>query len=82
MGAVQNILKAVLPTATVERMKAETNQWRIRCAHCGHSKPLWDAGGVRYKKASVGGTSATLIRCSECGGVRGGVVEKVVKADS
>lgn len=77
MGLVQLILKAVLPAATVERMKAQTNQWRIRCTNCGHSKGLWEAGGVRYKKAAVGTASATLIRCNQCGGIRPGVVERV-----
>ena len=76
MGFVQSILNAVLPSASVERMKAATNQWRIRCTNCGHGKPLWDAGGVRYKKAAVKSASATLIRCSQCGGLRGGVIEK------
>ena len=79
MTTIQKILTMVLPSATVERMKEETNQWRVRCTACGHSKSLWETGGVRYRKRSpLGGVSATIVRCSQCGGLRAGVIEKQV----
>lgn len=76
MPMLQKMLTNMLSPATVERMKAESNQWQLRCTGCGKTKLLWDAGGVRYKKKSVGSASATLARCTTCRKWRWTVIER------
>lgn len=77
MGLAQRLITRFCSPATVERMRRETNQWQLRCRGCGAAVPLWEAGGIRYKKRAKGSFSATLMRCRSCGGLHIGVAERV-----
>ena len=76
MRILQAIITALLPRSIVEQMREETDQWQIRCTSCGRTKPLWEAGGIRYKKRPIGSVSGTLVRCSQCNGLRCAIVER------
>ncbi|MEO8351525.1 MAG: protein kinase [Chthoniobacteraceae bacterium] len=51
---------------------ANPKEWMIRCATCGRTTPLSAVGGFRKGAASIG--KRTLIRCSNCGKMREGII--------
>ncbi|WP_425511001.1 phage terminase large subunit family protein [Haloferula helveola] len=57
-------------------MRSETNRWQVRCGACGATQPLWEAGGIRYKKTATASVSATIMACPNCGCLRDAVVER------
>ncbi len=75
MTPTQRFLSAVLSKERAEEMRQESQQWVIRCCTCGHTKNLWEAGGIRWKKRSTGSVSYTLIHCPHCGGLKRGKLE-------
>jgi hypothetical protein len=75
MTLIQKFFSTVLPQKWADDMRAESQRWRIRCCSCGASRSLWDAGGIRWKAASVG--KQTLAHCSRCGGRRAAAIERV-----
>ncbi len=78
MTTIQRFFTAVLPQKWADDMRAESQAWRIRCCGCGASRSIWDAGGIRWKAASV--SKRTLVRCSHCGGLRAAVIERAGEA--
>jgi hypothetical protein len=42
--------------------------------HVRASRSVWDAGGIRWKAASVG--KRTVVQCSRCGGLREAAIER------
>lgn len=82
MTVTQRFLLTILPDRWGQRMKAASEEWRIRCATCDKSRTLWDAGGIRWGKFAVGSVTRTFVRCSRCRGLRAGVIEKAPKNTS
>ena len=68
MKLIQRALTSIVPSRTADLMKQETEQWQLRCSGCGKTKSLWDAGGIRFGKASAGNASATFAWCRSCHG--------------
>ena len=52
--------------------------WILRCFSCGRSRPFGEAGGIRL---GAWGTKVTLVWCSECRGLRIGVIERTEDPD-
>ncbi len=63
MSFIQNLLKKVLPARWSRDMEAESRAWMLRCP-CGHEKPVWDWGGVRWKAS---GSPKRKLKCPQCG---------------
>ena len=68
MTFIQKLIMRTLPKSWSATMKAESEQWIIRCPECDFHRSVWDIGGVRYKAASVG--KKLRIRCPQCGDFR------------
>lgn len=60
---IQRLAKNLLPEKTAAAMEAESRQWRVTCA-CGHSRSIWELGGIRYRAA---GKPRRLMKCPACG---------------
>ena len=76
MGLLQKLIVSLVPPATASRMRRQTNQWQLRCKGCGAAQPLWEAGGIRYRKSSTkSGCSGTFVRCPHCREIRYAVTE-------
>jgi hypothetical protein len=78
MSVIQRLFMAVLPQKWAQGLKRESQAWRIRCCDCGLSRSVWDAGGIRWKANSVG--KRTIVRCSQCSGVRTAEIERIPQA--
>ena len=72
MTLIQRFFMSILPRSWAEEMRAESQEWKIRCCTCGAALSIWDAGGIRWKAYSKG--KLRLIRCSKCGCVRKGEI--------
>ena len=57
-----------LPAPWSQAIRAESESWLLRCAVCGTTRSVWEAGGVRSRAASRG--KAVVIRCPTCGRLR------------
>ncbi len=64
MTRFQKFLLGLLPAHRRAEAEAESREWKIICAACGHSTSVWDMGGVRYKGS---GRRLTWGRCKACG---------------
>ncbi|WP_432448717.1 hypothetical protein [Aliiroseovarius marinus] len=62
MSLLKRFFSALSPDP--KEVEAETRKWWVTCKTCGHSKNLWEVGGVRYKAT---GTKASRGFCSKCG---------------
>lgn len=68
MTAIQKIFLKVLPQTWADDMRKESEGWKIRCEICGGSRSVWEAGGIRWKAASV--AKKTRIHCPQCNTMR------------
>ena len=75
MTLIQKFLSVVLPKRWVDDMRAESQAWQIRCSSCGKSQSVWEAGGIRWKAASIG--KRTLVYCPHCRRRRMSTVERI-----
>ncbi len=73
MTTIQKFFMKVLPAKWAESMRAESEAWKIRCCTCNATKSVWDAGGIRWKAASVG--KRVMIVCTQCKAMRECAVE-------
>ena len=73
MTAIQKIFLKILPQKWAEDMRKESEGWKIRCETCGQSRSVWEAGGIRWKAASVG--KKMRVFCKQCGDMRTAAVE-------
>jgi hypothetical protein len=78
MSLIQRFFLAIFPKKWSDDMRAESERWMIRCLTCGKSRSVWDAGGIRWKAASVG--KRTRIKCSQCEAYRDAAVEYVAES--
>lgn len=62
-----------LPKRLAAAIERESCTWIVRCTACGHSKSVWEAGGVRF---GATGSPRIAIRCSACGGCVGKLERK------
>jgi len=73
MGLIQRLFTKILPASIMEKMRHDSQRWRIRCLTCDHSLSVWDAGGIRWGASSRGKRTTTL--CPKCGRLRVCAVE-------
>jgi hypothetical protein len=73
MTLIQRFFLAVLPKRWADSMRAESESWQIRCCTCGASRSVWEAGGIRWKAASIG--KRRLVRCPQCKALRWAAIE-------
>lgn len=64
MTFMQKLVIALLPRRWSEAIRAESQSWLLRCAACGASRSVWEAGGIRFKAASAGKRS--MVWCAQC----------------
>ncbi|MEW4486974.1 hypothetical protein AB1L42_02775 [Thalassoglobus sp. JC818] len=76
MSFVQNLFAAILPSSWMDEMQKSTERWSVRCCRCDNSRSLWDAGGIRWGKMSVGNVQRTLAWCRDCQEVTTAAVER------
>jgi hypothetical protein len=62
MSVIQRFAKLILPRKWSESLKAESREWIVFCP-CGHSKSIWDMGGIRWKAK---GERMVLMMCRQC----------------
>ena len=65
MGWLSRFITRNMDRNLAQEMEAESRQWHLQCPKCGHSKSVWELGGLRYKAS---GSKSVLGRCSGCGG--------------
>ena len=63
MSFIQKLLIGVLPEASAKSMEAESREWMCTCP-CGHTRSVWDLGGIRWKAA---GNPRRRLKCPNCG---------------
>ncbi len=74
MTLIQKLVLTLLPKRWSQAIQAESQSWLLRCTVCGATRSVWDAGGIRYKAASVG--KRTMGWCAQCGRWRALAVER------
>lgn len=72
MNSIHRLLKFILPEKAFTAVRDGTREWLIEC-QCGHTRDLWDAGGVRYKAA---GEPRRYLTCPKCGEERWHTIRK------
>ncbi len=65
MTFIQKLVITLLPKRWSEAIQTESQSWLLRCSSCGTTRSVWEAGGIRFKAASVG--KRTLVWCAQCG---------------
>ena len=63
MGWLVRTILATVPAAWRESMERDSRAWKLTCP-CGHTRSIWDLGGIRWKAA---GEPRKLLRCPACG---------------
>jgi len=58
----QRFILAFVSSKIAESMEAHSRSWMVRCK-CGHSRSIWDLGGIRWKAA---GKPRIYGRCPQC----------------
>ncbi|MGE3409193.1 MAG: phage terminase large subunit family protein [Pirellulales bacterium] len=74
MSPVQRLILAIVPAPWARAMRAESEQWRLRCLTCGNSRSVWEAGGIRWKAKST--SKRVMVRCPHCGCPRQAAIER------
>jgi hypothetical protein len=62
---IQKFFTFIFPRAWAEEMRAESEQWMLRC-DCGFERSVWEIGGIRWK-ASGNPRTWSWLRCPRCG---------------
>jgi ribosomal protein L44E len=70
---IQKFFQKILPKKWADEMRAESENWKIRCESCGTSRSVWEAGGIRWRAASVG--KKIKVFCPQCRTLRTAAVE-------
>lgn len=65
MSRLQRFIARRVSPETAAAMEAHSRGWLVTCPHCGHQRPLWELGGIRYKGTSD--RQHTKQRCPACG---------------
>jgi predicted RNA-binding Zn-ribbon protein involved in translation (DUF1610 family) len=64
MSVMQWLILSWMPKQWAESARADSMKWRYRCPKCGHTRSVWEIGGIRWKAR---GNSRTFFRCPQCG---------------
>lgn len=63
MTPLQRILLLLLPRRHRAAAEQESRSWNMICEACGHSRSVWDLGGIRWKAI---GRRTTRALCPAC----------------
>lgn len=63
MTLLQRILLLLLPQRHRAAAEQESRNWDMICDACGHSRSVWDLGGIRWKAK---GRRTTRAFCPAC----------------
>ncbi|MCP5097814.1 MAG: hypothetical protein GY943_19885 [Chloroflexi bacterium] len=74
MTFTQKFVMTYLPKSWSTAIRAESENWMLHCPTCGSVRSVWDAGGIRYKAASV--SKRVHVWCNSCGRPRNMSLEK------
>ena len=66
MGVLRDLILKVVPADVRASMERDSRAWKLTCP-CGHTRSIWDIGGIRWKAA---GEPRKLLRCPACGKLR------------
>lgn len=77
MVSEHRFLKFILPEKAFAAVREGTREWLIECP-CGHTRDLWDMGGVRYKAA---GEPRRYLKCPKCGRARWHTIRQKTDAE-
>ncbi|HSI85442.1 MAG: hypothetical protein ACAI35_05095 [Candidatus Methylacidiphilales bacterium] len=50
LSTTQRWVMALLPSSWRSSIEKESREWIVTCP-CGHSRSVWDLGGIRWKAA-------------------------------
>jgi len=64
MSRTQRLVTRFVDAETAAAMEAHSRAWLVECPNCGHTRSIWDLGGIRYKAT---GNSRVFGRCPQCG---------------
>jgi len=64
MSVIQKLLTSILPSKWAAGMEAESRNWMVRCPSCGHTRSVWELGGIRWKAT---GNPVRYMLCPQCG---------------
>jgi Zn finger protein HypA/HybF involved in hydrogenase expression len=68
MPRLQKFIISFFPKSWADSIRTESERWKIRCLTCGHTRSVWEAGGIRWKATSIGKRVTHL--CPACGTFR------------
>lgn len=63
MGALRNLVLALVPASWGASMERDSRGWKLVCP-CGHVRSVWEIGGLRWKAS---GEPRKLLHCPACG---------------
>lgn len=62
---LQRLVRVFVSRTTFERMRAESQAWKLTCPACGYQTDYWAQGGIRYRASSW--KKVIPGRCPSCG---------------
>lgn len=80
MSTIQKIAMALLPKSWVDKMRAESETWLLRCETCGTTRSVWECGGIRAGASSKGKRS--MIHCPGCNRLTWHAMEQSIASSS
>ena len=63
LSFIQRLVRRFTSTRGFDRLESESRLWKVICRRCGHSRDIWEIGGIRARAAGI---SSTLMRCPSC----------------
>jgi len=63
MSRTQRFLTGLAGAETAAAMEAHSRAWLVQCPSCGHTRSIWELGGIRYKAT---GAPRTRLHCPSC----------------
>jgi hypothetical protein len=74
---IQKLVVDILPKRWSEAIQTESQSWLLRCSICGITRSVWEAGGIRFRAASIG--KSTTVWCAQCGQLRMMAVKRLYR---
>ncbi|OYP36573.1 hypothetical protein [Rhodopirellula sp. MGV] len=64
MSFPQTLARMFFPSSLYDEVCNSSKHWMIQCTLCGKERSVWDAGGIRWRAASIG--KRIPAHCSHC----------------